>query len=131
MKRRSMTVGILAALTLAAPTLAQDEADQYSAIAYSTTTHAVGYAYDAKTQDEAERAALVRCAEHADDCQALNWAQNACSALAIDSGGSGGWGAAWGDTYREAAINAHDTCLEYNSDCQVYAWVCNSAATPE
>ena len=135
MKRRVLTgkagavaAGVLLGIGSFGVTIASaQDADQYAAIAFSTTTHAVGYAYDAASQEEAEAAALARCAEHADDCEA----RNACSALAIDTSGGGGWGAAWGNTYEEAAINAHDTCKEYNDSCQVYTWVCNSMASPD
>lgn len=116
-------------LALAAPAAAQN-GDEFAAIAYSTTTHAVGYAYDAGSQEEAEAAAIARCSEHADDCESRNWNRNACSALSITLIGDGGWGAAWGNTYTEAAQGAYDTCREFNDSCQVYAWVCNSSATP-
>ena len=127
------TIGLAAAMLVAlasmsAPTLAQQT--QYAAVAYSPATHAIGTAYDAASQDQAEAAALARCAEHADDCESVNWSSNACSALAIEVGGSGGWGAAWGNSYSEAAQGAHDTCLQYNDSCQVYAWVCSSMAAP-
>lgn len=109
---------------------AQD-ADQFSSIASSQSTHAIGTAYDAASQEEAEAAALARCAIHADDCENRNWSRNACSALAIDIKGEGGWGAAWGSTYQEAADGAHATCMEFNDGCQIYAWVCNSTAAPQ
>lgn len=131
LKTAPLVAGALALVlgTAAAPALAKD-IYQFSAIAYSPATHAIGTAYDAKSQDEAETTALARCAEHADDCESVNWSGNACSALAIEVSGSGGWGAAWGNTYAEAALGAHNTCMEFNDSCQVYAWVCNSMAAP-
>lgn len=114
---------------LAMPVTAQN-GEQFAAIAYSISTHAVGYAYDARSQEEAEAAAMARCGEHADDCESRNWSRNACSALAITPQGDGGWGAAWGDTYTQAAQGAYDTCREFNDGCQVYAWVCSSTAAP-
>lgn len=124
-------VGAIALLTLGSTGAAFAQSDdQFSAIAFSQTTHAVGTAYDAVSQEQAEAAALARCAIHADDCESRNWARNACSALAIDVNGEGGWGAAWGSTYQEAADGAHATCTEFNESCQIYAWVCNSTAAP-
>ncbi|MBV6658298.1 MAG: DUF4189 domain-containing protein [Devosiaceae bacterium] len=73
---------------------------------------------------------MANCAEHADDCENRNWTRNACAALAIDLRGRGGWGADWGDTYTEAADNAHAICLQHNDRCQVLTWVCNSNAAP-
>lgn len=128
-----MRLGYLAAcvaalsLGLAAPAAAQN-GDEFTAIAYSTTTHAIGTAYDASSQEEAEAAALARCSQHADDCENRNWSRNACSALSITLSGDGGWGAAWGNTYTEAALGAYNTCREFNDSCQTYAWVCNSSA---
>lgn len=129
--RAAYLAACFAALSLgsAAPAAAQSS-DQFTAIAYSTTTHAVGYAYDARSQEEAEAAALARCGQHADDCESRNWSRNACSALSITLIGDGGWGAAWGNTYTEAAQGAYDTCREFNDGCQVYAWVCTSSAMP-
>lgn len=130
-----MRLGYMAAcvaalsLGLAAPAAAQN-GDQFTAIAYSTTTHAVGTAYDAATQEEAEAAALARCSQHADDCESRNWSRNACSALSVTLTGDGGWGAAWGNTYTEAAQGAFNTCREFNDSCQIYAWVCTSGAAP-
>lgn len=125
-----LTVVVAAlSLGLATPLAAQD-GDQFTAIAYSTTTHAVGTAYNASSQEEAEAAAMARCSQHADDCENRNWSRNACSALSITLVGDGGWGAAWGDTYTEAAQGAYDTCRELNDSCQTYAWVCNSMAAP-
>ena len=120
---------ICAAILAASSALAQN-GDRFSAIAYSTTTHAIGTAYDAPSQEIAEQAAVARCAEHADDCESRNWSRNACSALAIDVNGKGGWGAAWGDSYAQAADGAFATCLDFNDQCMVYAWVCNSNAAP-
>lgn len=131
---RASALAVLAIFSLASgltPALAQDSDNQFAAIAYSTTTHAVGYAYDAATQEDAEAAAMARCAEHADDCEVRNWTRNACSALAITPQGDGGWGAAWGNTYTEATLGAYDTCKEFNDSCQIYAWVCNSMAAPQ
>lgn len=130
MRFARLAVAVAAASMALATPLAAQNGDQFAAIAYSTSTHAVGYAYDAATQEEAEAAAIARCAEFADDCESRNWSRNACSALAIDLHGEGGWGAAWGDTYAEAAQGAWDTCRDFNDSCQVYAWVCNSTATP-
>lgn len=117
------------ALVSAVPGMAQN-GDQYAAIAYSTSTHAVGYAYDAPTQEAAEAAALARCSEHADDCENRNWSLLGCSALAISVNGDGGWGSAWGTDHEEATLNAHGSCVDFNDSCQVYAWVCNSSSAP-
>ncbi|MEM6381717.1 MAG: DUF4189 domain-containing protein [Pseudomonadota bacterium] len=111
-----------------APALAQS--DSFTSIAYSQSTNAVGYAYDAPSQEAAERDALARCSEHADDCQVVNWSQNACSALSVQISGNGGWGADWGETFREASNNAQQECLSHNTACQPFVWVCNSSATP-
>ena len=64
----------------------------YGAIAYSPSTHAIGWSYDYGSRDAAEEAALVNCRKQANDCVTY-WFHNACGALAV---GSAGYGMAWG-----------------------------------
>ena len=102
----------------------------YAAIAFSPSTLAVGMAQDHTTQAQAEAAALERCTIMGEGCQIANWTRDACTALAIDTNASGGWGAAWGTTFGQAAQEAQTTCQEYNEACQVFAWTCNANAMP-
>ncbi|MFK7792276.1 MAG: DUF4189 domain-containing protein [Devosiaceae bacterium] len=125
-----LTISSIGAAALPATTAMAQDGDRFTAIAFSPSTNALGTVYDAVSQEQAEGAALARCAIHADDCESINWSRNACSALAIDVNGQGGWGGAWGSTHEEAALGAHGTCMEFNDSCQVYAWVCNSGSQP-
>ena len=62
--------------------------NNYGAIAYSPSTHAIGWSYDYGSRAAAEDAALVNCRKQANDC-VTHWFYNACAALAVGSAGYG------------------------------------------
>jgi serine/threonine-protein kinase len=68
--------------------------NNYGAIAYSPSTHAIGWSYDYGSHAAAEDAALVNCRKQANDC-VTHWFRDACGALAV---GPKGYGMAWGAT---------------------------------
>ena len=71
-------------------------ADTYVAIYYSPADFNYGWANNAPTRADAERAANDQCVQHGGtDCQMAAWAKNGCAALAWDAYGSwnGGYGA--------------------------------------
>ena len=97
--------------------------DYYGAIAYSNKTKAHGWAKDYPARAPAEKAALVNCAKHADDCSAVLWFKNACGALATGSKGSG-W--AWATAQEAADRAALNACAKRSSACTVKQRVCTT-----
>ena len=98
--------------------------DYYGAIAYSQDTDAHGWAYDYKSQIEAESAAMLECAKHGGGCKIATWCKNACCALAVGRGY--GWGADWGRSKEEAQKLAVRRCNQHTSNCSVRRWVCTT-----
>ena len=97
----------------------------FGAIAYSSSSRAMGWSYDAKTQNDADESALNSCRSYGSGCQVVARFNSACGVLAIT--GQGGWGAATGANQPEAEHNAVVTCSRYgNSGCFVKRWVCTS-----
>ena len=119
--RGSLLVCLLAIL---AACLGSGEAaaQNYGAIAYSPSTHAVGWAYDYGSRDAAEEAALVNCRKQANDC-VTHWFRNACGALAV---GSAGYGMAWGADRDVAESNAIRSCQRWTMDCAIKQWACTT-----
>lgn len=87
----------------------------YAAIAYSPSTQNVGYAYNGRTRQEAEQAALRFC--KADDAKVVTWVNFGFCAIAI--GDDGAWGAAAsygvGSTNVDAANAAIKECQKHTS----------------
>ena len=118
-----MRTALAALAILAAASQSAHAADYYGAIAVSPTTSALGWSYDYGSRNAAERAALGKCEEHADDCQVAVWFRNACGAVAI---GDGGWGGAWA-TNKDAAISrAIDACSNHAENCEWKRWQCTT-----
>jgi hypothetical protein len=86
--------------------------DTYSAIAVSSSTLKSGSSWNAKSQSEAERLALVYCHKQgASDCQIELWARNACVALAAsDADGSGNFATGWSTNRAQANSIAVAAC---------------------
>lgn len=109
----------IAVMLAAAPASAQE----WGTIAFSPSTRAVGWSYNAVNEVDGELTALDRCSQYADDCiTAVNF-RNACGALAI--GGNGGWGAAWDADEDDAQSEALDNCAEHDSGCEIVRWQCS------
>ena len=92
---RGSHLGCLLAILAASPAEGETSAkNNYGAIAYSPSTHAIGWSYDYGSHAAAEDAALVNCRKQANDC-VTHWFRDACGALAV---GPKGYGMAWGAT---------------------------------
>jgi hypothetical protein len=101
------------------PNLSEQSADRYAALAYSSSTRRYGYAYAAKTADEAKAAALKWC--RADDARIVAWVKNGYIAIAHGHNGAIGWG--WSPERERAVQFAHDNCLRYSSTSNLTAVV--------
>jgi hypothetical protein len=109
-------VALAAALFMSAPAFAQN----WGAIAYSPTTHATGYTWDAVSEVDAELRALEFCDQNAGDCVSAITFQNACGAVAAGDGK--GWGADWGIDEEIAQDTALQACYAHgNKTCEIRA----------
>jgi len=86
--------------------------DTYAAIAVSNSTLKSGSSWNAKSQSEAERLALVYCHKQgASDCKIELWARNACVALAASAAdGSGTFSTGWSPNRAQANSIAVAAC---------------------
>jgi Domain of unknown function (DUF4189) len=91
----------------------------YGAIAFNTTTYAVGEAHGYYTLDDAESAALNACGG---GCQIMNWEQNKCNAFATDSAAHA-WGRATGMGDANSAVNAAISACG-TANCVSRIWIC-------
>ena len=114
---------VIAAVTVAGGAGVAMAEDNYGAIAYSTSSGAYGYAYDAKTKGAAQRLALKECDKQGRGCKNTIWFKNACGSIAI---GKDGWGASWGKTKRESWRKAREQCRTETTGCKVKRWVCTT-----
>jgi Domain of unknown function (DUF4189) len=114
-----LTVSLLSlALCLGAATAA---ADNYGAIAYSSSTGAHGRSIDYGSRAAAENVALANCQQHAADCFVPIWFRNACGALAV---GPNGYGSGWGSSRSIAESIALRGCREHSGRCLIRRWAC-------
>lgn len=121
MRMRFLGLGlVLAATMLATPAV---QAAEWGTIAYSPSTGAVGWSYNAVNEVDAEMAALERCLKHAEDCTTAVNFHDACGALAV--GVNGGWGANWGYDDADAQFKAIDACSAHDDGCKVVRWQCS------
>jgi uncharacterized protein DUF4189 len=108
-----------AAIMLSAAPAAAD--DYYGAIAFSTESGALGWAYDHASRGAAENDALNRCGS---GCEVAIWVKNACAAIATSSNHS--YGSGWSTSRGEAERIAVNVCHEHASDCSVERWICTT-----
>ena len=95
--------------------------DKWGAIAYSTSTHRYGVAYDYGTQAQAINSAVERC--RVNDCKAVVWFKNSCGAFAQGTNAYG-WGL--GNVRAEAEAKALAECRKHGGGCHVVAWSCTT-----
>ena len=81
-------------------------ANQYAAIAYSSSTGNAGYSYNWSDLGDAENAAVASCGDA--DAVIVTWSQNSWCALAV--GDDGSYGYASGNTQCEAENAALANC---------------------
>jgi len=112
----------IAATALFPPATAMAQ-DLFGAIAYSPSSRAFGWAKDFGSQYEAENAAMNECYKRAGDCRVAVWFQNACGSVAS---GPEGWGADWGESFREAERKATRLCSDYSHGCAIVTTQCVS-----
>jgi hypothetical protein len=96
-------------------------ADNYGAIAFSSSTGKYGYSFDHTSRANAEARAMYECSARGRGCKVAIWFKNACGAVAT---GSNGWGSAWGQTRNAAERAAINNCRQYTQQCRVLAWSC-------
>ena len=97
----------LLALFVAVPCLIGSAyANQYAAIAYSSSTGNAGYSWSACSLEDAETAAVNSCGET--DAVILTWSRNCWCALAVADDGAYGTGS--GNTQEEAESAALAIC---------------------
>ena len=123
---RAMKIIISAIVFLAVVVSARGAlADNYGAIAYSSSTGSVAWSYDFHSRGGAENDALQRCARMARDCEVAIWFVNSCGALAV--GSNGATGHAWATNRSAAEANALGYCRgSGGQSCSVTAWTCTT-----
>jgi serine/threonine-protein kinase len=119
MKRQTLFGAALLLGALAAPPAWA--ADHYGAIAFSTGSGALGWAYDYGSRGEAEDEAVSQCGG---GCSAVLWFRNACGAIATSSDHS--YGTGWASSRGEAESIALNGCRKHADDCGVQRWVCTT-----
>ena len=107
--------------TAVAAPVAASANDLYGAIAYSPSSKSYGWSKDFGTQVEAENAAMNECYKRAGDCRVAVWFVNGCGAV---SAGPDGWGADWGENFREAERKSTRLCSDYSYNCQIVVSQC-------
>ncbi|MEW6533957.1 MAG: DUF4189 domain-containing protein [Thermodesulfobacteriota bacterium] len=113
-------IGILAVLLSVGETVS---ADNYGAIAYSSSTGRYGYSYDYGSRGDAESAAVTNCARS--DCQVKVWFRNSCGALARAGNGALGYGFGFADR-SGAESRALAECGARGSSCRIVSWACTT-----
>jgi len=98
-------------------------ADQFGAIAFSTTTGAFGFSYDHGSRRDAENRAMSECRSRSGGCKVAIWFKNACGSVAT---GTNGWGSAWAGSRQKADRAALNNCSKHTRNCKVLAWTCTS-----
>jgi hypothetical protein len=94
----------------------------YGAIAYSQSSHDVGYSENYGNQAQAEARAKKECGQS--DCETTVWYYNSCGALATDEDGA--WGADHGDDEARAGKAALAQCASVDGkNCKVIAAYCS------
>ena len=105
----------------------EGSADNFGAIAFSSSTEFFGYSYDFDSRDAAEARAVSECRNSggASDCEAVVWFNRSCGALASD--GFGTYGADWASTESEAESKAVAACEDYaDRACSVRRSLCTN-----
>jgi Domain of unknown function (DUF4189) len=103
----------------------EGSADNFGAIAFSSSTEIFGFSHDFDTRGAAENRAVSECrkAGGADDCQSVVWFNQTCGALASD--GDGTYGADWAATRKEAKSKAKANCQKYTGKpCAIRKSLC-------
>jgi len=96
----------------------------YGAIAYGAKSTAYGYAFDKRTQQEAERSALASCRPNGDDCKVVASFSNSCAAVsAIESKGVFSTGSGANEqAAQDAALKACERT--HGKGCELEVWTC-------
>lgn len=96
----------------------------YGAIAYGAKSTGYGYAFDKRTQQDAERTALNNCRPNGVDCKVVASFSNSCAAVAaIESKGVFSTGS--GGTEQAAQDSALKTCERtHGKGCEIEVWTC-------
>jgi hypothetical protein len=110
---------LFAAIMLSASPAAAD--DHYAAIAFSSSSGALGWSNDYSSRDDAEEEALRECGP---GCTVVIWFKNACGAIATSP--DHGYGSGWADSRGEAEATAMRVCRENTSNCSVQRWTCTT-----
>jgi len=118
MKPQLLALVGLFSVALSAPAAADD---YFGAIAFSTSSGALGWSYDYGSRDEAEEQALQQCGG---GCRVVLWFKNACGAIATSSDHS--YGSGWATSRRAAEEIAMNGCSKHADDCNVERWVCTT-----
>jgi serine/threonine-protein kinase len=95
--------------------------DNFGAIAFSTSSGAIGYSYDYSSGDDAQQSALQNCGY---GCRVVLRFTNACGALAVGAGY--GYGTGWAGNRQDAKSNALSYCSSQTTGCGIVRWVCTS-----
>jgi Domain of unknown function (DUF4189) len=103
----------------------EGSADNFGAIAFSSSTEIFGFSHDFTTRGAAEKRAVSECrkAGGADDCESVVWFNQSCGALASD--GDGAYGSDWAATRKEARSKAKANCQKHTGkSCAVRKSLC-------
>jgi serine/threonine-protein kinase len=115
-RRLTMFRKTLLALFVAVPCLIGSAyANQYAAIAYSSSTGNAAYSWGACSLEDAETSATEAC--DGTDAVIVTWSRNCWCALAV--GDDGAWGTGSGNTQEEAESTALANCSSDTAHIQV------------
>ena len=121
MKSRLLAFSGVLLIVLTAFTAPAAADDNYGAIAFSTSSGALGWSYDYSSRGGAEEEALKQCGP---GCEVAIWFKNACAAIATSSNHS--YGTGWASERGEAEGIAMRACRQYASDCSIARWQCTT-----
>lgn len=119
MARAAAAATLVVACLVASPALAQ----YHGAIGYSPTTGAMGWSFDYPNAEEAQKIALMRCAEHAADCKIAVRFRDGCGAVVV---GEEAQTAAGSPSRSDAVLMAMRRCSARSDGCKVRRWVCTT-----
>jgi hypothetical protein len=95
--------------------------DNFGAIAFSTSSGAIGYSYNYRSGNDAQESALQTCGNN---CKVVVWFTNACGALAV--GADRRYGTGWAGNRQEAESTAMRYCSSNTTGCGIARWTCTT-----
>lgn len=130
MKLMTRLFSITLSVAICTELKAQQQENDFAAIAYSPLTKSIGIAQAHNSKAAAEAAAMQDCRSQQKspaDCQPAAWVAGGCAAIAVSS--KGAWGGHYGGDQSEARSKAIAQCATYTqgadkASCAVLTIIC-------